>query len=77
MFKREKLIGNFYMITMMTLTVSIITYLTGKTEHFFSFWGYSFITAVPFAIFYSSFIGKVIMLSNKLLSMSKNTNTKQ
>ena len=60
MFNKQKLIGNFYMVTVMSLSVSIIHIgMTGNVESFFAEWGKAYLMALPLAVFFTTFIGTV------------------
>lgn len=73
MFGKAKLIGNFYMVFMMTLSVSVIQCIVLKCN-FFDFWWKSFVIGLPLAIIYTTFIravvGKAMALTSKTESVS-------
>lgn len=63
--KLIKFIPVFYMATMITLSISIINYFMGNTDNILLFWGRAFMIGFPLALFYGSFIGRIMGFVSK------------
>ncbi len=60
MSKYARFIPVIYMLFCMTFSISMIHYLMGHGDNFFSMWLMSFVIAAPLALFFSMWIGPIM-----------------
>lgn len=70
MFKKAKLIVNFYMVFVMTLSVALINYVFFGVD-FFNFWWKSAAIGLPLAIIYTTPIKTIISFVMPLISKNE------